>query len=68
MQTLLNVNQLAAKHQALTVGGVRALIFNEHKNGLAKSGAILRIGRKVIVSEERFLAWIESQNKKGVAQ
>ena len=59
----LTVQQFTKKHQAFTVGGLRALIFNEHTNGLSKSGAIVRIGRKVLISEAKFFAYVESQNK-----
>lgn len=63
MPTLSTVNQFTAKQPAFTLGGLRALIFNEHTNGLAKSGAIVRIGRKVLIDETRFFAWVSSQNK-----
>ena len=59
----LTVNQFTAKHTAFNLGGLRSLIFNEHQNGLAKSGAIVRIGSKVIIDESKFMGWIESQNK-----
>jgi len=49
MPTLSTVNQFSTKHPAFTNGGLRALIFNEESNGLAKSGAIVRIGRKVLI-------------------
>jgi hypothetical protein len=65
MTTLNTVNQHIAKHPAFTIGGVRALIFNEKTNGLAKSGAIVRIGRKVLIDEAKFFAWIEAQNQGG---
>ncbi|WP_262963746.1 hypothetical protein [Methylobacter psychrophilus] len=61
------VNQFQKKHRALTLGGLRALIFNEETNGLAKSGAIIRIGRKILIDEGKFFAWVESQNKKVAA-
>jgi len=60
---LLTVIQFKEKHPAFTNGGLRALIFNENSNGLAKSGAIVRIGRKVLIDEAKFFAWVESQNK-----
>ncbi|MDO9422861.1 MAG: hypothetical protein Q7T40_01545 [Methylobacter sp.] len=63
MPTLSTVNQFTAKQPAFTLGGMRSLIFNEHTNGLAKSGAIVRIGRKVLIDDAKFFAWIESQNK-----
>ena len=59
----LTVQQFTAKHTAFNTGGLRSLIFNEHQNGLAKSGAIVRIGRKVLIDEIKFGAWVESQNK-----
>jgi hypothetical protein len=60
--TYLTVQQFTAKHKAFTNGGIRALIFNEHINGLAKASAILRIGRKVLIDESKFFNWIEAQN------
>ena len=61
--TLLSVIQLAQKQPALTTGGIRAWIFNEEKNGLKESGAIIRIGKKVMISEEKFFSWIEGGAK-----
>ena len=63
MPTLLTVNQFTEKQPAFTAGGLRSLIFNEHQNGLAKSGAVIRIGRKVLIDETKFFSWIESQNR-----
>ena len=54
------VKQFIAKHPAFTVGGIRALIFNEKTNGLKNSGAIVRIGKKVMIIESKFFPWIES--------
>ncbi|MDD2801623.1 MAG: hypothetical protein PHE96_09210 [Methylococcales bacterium] len=63
MPTLSTVNQFTQKQPAFTLGGLRSLIFNEHQNGLAKSGAIVRIGRKVLIDEAKFWAWVEAQNQ-----
>lgn len=63
MPTLLTVNQFAEKQPAFTIGGLRSLIFNECSNGLAKSGAVIRIGRKVLINETKFFAWVEAQNQ-----
>jgi hypothetical protein len=59
---VLTPKQLTEKHPAFVLGGVRALIFNEHKNGLAKSGAIIRLGRKILIDEAKFFDWVASQN------
>ncbi|MGZ5573927.1 MAG: hypothetical protein ACXWEO_02775 [Methylobacter sp.] len=63
----LTVNQFTEAHKAFTKGGMRALIFNEQANGLAKSGAIVRLGRKVLIDETKFFAWVASQSTKEAA-
>lgn len=67
MPTLHTVKQHAEKHPAFTEGAIRMLIFNEQQNGLAKSGAIVRLGRRVLIDEEKFFIWIASQNAGGAA-
>jgi hypothetical protein len=59
----LTVTQFIEKHIAFKNGGIRALIFNENNNGLASSGALIRIGRKILIDEAKFFSWIELQNK-----
>ncbi|MEY3761055.1 MAG: hypothetical protein RIR39_2546 [Pseudomonadota bacterium] len=59
----LTVNQFTTKHPAFTLGGLRAWIFNSNTNGLKESGAIVRIGRKVLIRQDLFFSWVESQNK-----
>jgi len=59
------VKQLCEQYPAFTEGGIRALIFNENENGLAESGAIVRIGRKVLIHIPKFFGWVESQNQGG---
>ena len=58
----LTVKQFISKHPAFTNGGLRSLIFNECQNGLAKSGAIVRLGRRVLIDEALFFSWVQSQN------
>jgi len=57
----LTVNQFVLINEFVTLGGLRDLIFKEHQNGLAKAGAIVRLGRKVLIDEAAFYAWIESK-------
>ena len=57
----LTTKQLCEKHTALAEGGVRHWIFNAESNGLSK--AIKRVGRKVLIDESKFLAWIEEQDQ-----
>lgn len=56
------VNQFTAKHPAFAKGGLRHFIFFGDSNGLNASGAILRMGRKVLIHEGKFFAWLESQS------
>lgn len=57
--TFVNVQQLVQRQPAFTVGGVRAWIFNEETNGLKESGAIIRIGKKLVIDEAKFIEWIQ---------
>lgn len=59
------VNQFLDRNKAFTHGGVRSLIFYEELNGLNGSGAIIRVGRKILINEDKFFNWLESQNKRG---
>lgn len=59
---LITVEQTAQRHPAFTVGSLRQLIFHEHTNGLAESGAVIRLGRKVLVDEERFVNWVRTRD------
>lgn len=56
--SLSTVNQFCEKHPAFTHGGLRDRIFHAESNGLKKSGAILRNGRRVLIDEERFFNWL----------
>jgi hypothetical protein len=60
----LTVQQFTAKHTAFTIGSIRFLIFNEHQNGLAESGVIVRIGRRILIDEAKFFGWVQSHNKR----
>ena len=59
---LLTVRQFCNKHRAFPEGGVRHRIFHERANGLKQSGAIVRMGRKVLINEEKWFSWLEQEN------
>jgi len=44
-------------------GGLRWQIFKEETNGLKDSGAIVRVGRKVLINVDRYFQWIDSQQE-----
>jgi hypothetical protein len=55
------VKQFSEKHPAFSVGSLRAHIFQASSNGLNESGAIVRVGRRILLSETKFFDWIEAQ-------
>jgi hypothetical protein len=65
--SLLTVNQFTEKHPAFTVGALRWMIFNAKDNSLQQSGAIIRLGKRVLISEENFFHWVDSKQEKGTA-
>lgn len=62
LYSYLTVNQFCEKHKAFKVGGVRSQLFNAERNGLKESGAVVRNGRKILINEPRWFAWLEAQN------
>lgn len=72
-RTLLTVPQFAEKTKAWTQAALRALILNaedrinsrgERIAGNGLSPAIVRVGRKVMLDEQAFFAWIVEQQKR----
>jgi hypothetical protein len=59
MTNLLTVRQLSEKYPAFPQGGIRHLIFHEKENGF--DIVTIRLGRKVLISEEAFLDYVLNQ-------
>jgi hypothetical protein len=64
-RVLSTVRQFSERHPAFPPGGLRWLIFNERHNGLSRFGAIVRVGRKVLIDELRFFSWLDAGNAQG---
>ncbi|MEI6270567.1 MAG: hypothetical protein WCP01_16950 [Methylococcaceae bacterium] len=60
------VPQLSKRHAAFSNGCLRWIIYNAKTNGLEDSGALIRIGRKIIIDEALFLRWVKAQAQNGV--
>jgi len=60
---LQTVPQFSENNPAFPVGGLRWQIFNEDKNGLKAAGAIVRVGRKVLIDVDKYFQWVYSQNQ-----
>jgi len=64
LRNLLSVNQFTALYPVFTASSLRWLIFNERKNGLKKSGVVVRLGRKVMIDADKFFGWLDAQQSK----
>lgn len=58
---LIPVKDWGKHHAWPPIGGLRHLIFNEHRNGFDR--VVRRCGRCVLIDEAAFFEWVESQNK-----
>ena len=57
-----SVKRMAEKFpDACCENGLRWQIFKEETNGLKRSGAVVRVGRKVLINVDRYFQWIDSQ-------
>lgn len=66
---LLTVEQFSGRNPAFTPPALRNLIFKAAPrqsskgeipgNGLLESGAIIRLGRRVLIHETKFLEWVQ---------
>ena len=71
VQKYFTVNQYSNKERGFTPASLRNLIFKAEPrvtyegeipgNGLIESGAIIRVGRKVLIDDQKFLEWMRSQ-------
>jgi hypothetical protein len=62
LRKLKSVSQFCETYPIFSIGAMRSYIFFEDQNGLKASGAILRLGRKILINDEKFMEWIENQN------
>lgn len=44
----------------LTVAALRWHVFNEQHNGLREAGAVVRVGRTVLLDPEKLFAWMRT--------
>ena len=66
MSDLLTVKQFAEKHPAFSEASLRYHIFHEEQNGM--SDALVRIGRKILIKEAAFFAWLEYLQQKAAGR
>lgn len=71
-QVLFTVEQFSLAQPAFTAAALRNLIFKADArqsskgeikgNGLLECGAVIRIGRKVLIDGDQFMNWVRQQN------
>lgn len=69
--TIFTVEAFAERNPAFSPAALRNLIFKAEPrhtsrgeipgNGLIECGAVLRLGRKVLIDESRFFEWVREQ-------
>jgi hypothetical protein len=57
--TLLTVKQFCAKHTAFPPGGVRHRLERQRES-LENAGAVVQLGKKILIHEAKFFEWIVS--------
>jgi len=55
------VRQLSKKYPAFSEPSLRWQIFTAESNGL--EAAIVRIGRRVLIDEDKFVSWLEQHRQ-----
>lgn len=59
---LIPLTKWPENHSYPPLGQLRALVFNANKNGFHK--VIRRCGRRVLLDQDEYFIWLDSQNNK----
>ena len=57
---IFTIRQFCKRNSFIGEGGLRFQIFNRAGTGLKKSGALIRLGRKRLIDEEKYFGWMDS--------
>ena len=57
----LTVEATSNKYPAFTPQSLRWMLFNREQNGFNR--CVVRIGRRVLIDEAEFVAWLKSQRE-----
>lgn len=60
MPKLYTIRQFAESNPAFSEASLRWQVFKSSENGLLKSGAIIRNGRRILIDGEKFFAWLQA--------
>lgn len=59
----MTVQQYVDAHPYYSMASFRWILFSRHTNGLAKAGAVIKIGKKILIDSDRVAAWEDSQRE-----
>lgn len=62
---LIPLTEWPEHHEWPPMGGLRHLVFHAKRNGF--NTVIRRVGRRILIDEAAFFAWVEKQNSGGGA-
>ena len=60
---LIALTEWPQHHEWPPIGGLRHLVFNAQTNGFDR--VIRRVGRRVLIDEQKFFEWVDEQNEAG---
>jgi hypothetical protein len=71
-RVVLTVRQFSKRHPAFSEGSLRDLIFKSQSRHSSKGlvpgngldAALLRLGRRVLIDEQRFFEWLDRQGRR----
>ena len=60
---LIPLTRWSSHHEYPNIAGLRHLVFHSEKNGF--DSCIKRIGRRILIDEDAYFAWVDAQNQRG---
>jgi len=61
MSKYITVQEYVRRHTWPPIGGLRHLVRNSATNGLDEVGALMRVGRRLLIDEKVFMEWMGSK-------
>ncbi len=62
-RSLFTIKQFAEVYPAFPIANLKWLLYQRKGNGLHK--AVVRVGRRVLIDEDRFFQWLDDLNGEG---
>jgi hypothetical protein len=62
LKSYITLQEYVQRHSWPPIGGLRHLVRNAKTNGLDEADVVSRVGRRLLIDEQAFIAWIGSKN------